>query len=167
MMIGRTWKSKLGSRRVVAVEDNRVFIKTDGMAGLIILPARDLDAEVARDEQNVAGAERNQAVISAATEVARQKKAKAEDTDGFADRFSPMQRARTIQVLCHEIIVNGILASRRDHVRRLILQGYRVASTGAKRILRQPDTGTFFDSRAFGIVALDYAEWLSQLFDNK
>jgi len=51
------------------------------------------------------------------------KKAASEDTDGFADQFSPRTKALVIKVLTKDAVVRGVLASVRDHVRTLVKEG--------------------------------------------
>jgi len=47
---------------------------------------------------------------------AKAAKDKREDTKGFADRYSPIQKARIIKVLQNHIRMNGIIDTRLKHI---------------------------------------------------
>ncbi len=88
-------------------------------------------------------------------------KAEAEDTDGYADQFSPLKRARIVKTLLKQQGINGVVDSRRNHLRRLIAEGRRVVTVKGERILRSAD-GSFLTERDVTKTGMDYAEYLQE-----
>lgn len=159
--VGRTWMSPQGRRKVEQEGEREgvlyYAISTEGFPAMELLPARELEDEIRRDEANVASRARaratQQAEVAAEAERARWR--------GFTDSMTPRGRARADKVLSRQVSVRGEFAPRGAHVEHLVDEGYRVRQDPRQgRILESP-TGSFFTERDLTKIGLDYAEFLS------
>lgn len=160
--IGREWNSVRGRRKVIGTQDvggsTRLQVSTDGEPYPELMPPSDLEREIARDEKGVkvrADAQQRTAASRTADDKA---KSEREDTDGFADRFTPMARQKAIDALNTNVTNKGRLISRKALIRELVAKGYRVDRV--KNRLLGPD-GVFIDARALTKTGLDYADYLA------
>ena len=161
--IGVSWESERGPRKIVSKQDRPdgstiYFIQTgDNTRNLQILPARELARERQIDESYVAA----RASAKAAVREAEAKEAAADAVDGFDDGMTPMQSRKTRDALNKQVRVQRQFGSRKDHVRRLVADGFRTETTPSGRRLVHPD-GRFFLESDLTKVGLDFADYLTQ-----
>lgn len=84
-----------------------------------------------------------------------------EDTDGFADQFSPMKRGRIIKILNKQIGLSGVFKTRKQHARDLVAEGWRVKERRGQRVLEGPDGSFYDDDNVTTKTMLDYVQWLT------
>jgi hypothetical protein len=82
-------------------------------------------------------------------------KARQRDTDGFAEQFPPMQRGRIISTLLRPVRRNGVVDSRRNHLRRLVAEGFTVSDDN-----RLVKGDVFFLPTDFTLTGVRYAKHL-------
>lgn len=122
-----------------------------------LLPASELEEEIARDEANVASRTR----ARAAKETESAAEAQRIRWGGFTDSMTPRGRARADKTLSRQVSVQGNFNSRGSHVEILVSAGYSVVEHPKRgRILESP-TGGFFTERDLTKTGLDYAEFLT------
>lgn len=160
--VGRIWASPQG-RRKVEQEGERggvlyYAVSTEGVAGLQLLPASDLEEEIHRDEANVASRERGRA--AAETEVAAE--TERIRWRGFTDSMTPRARARADKALSRQVSVRGEFAPRGEHVETMVKSGYRVRTDPKLGSILESPTGSFFTQKDLTKTGLDYAEFLAR-----
>jgi len=154
---GYTWESKQGVRKVVRVRGDRYFITTGASPHAQILPASEMADEIARDQANVASQRKDRDAI----EAGRRAEAAAIDVDGFDRTLSSKAAAKAVEALNKQVSVNSRFAKRKDHIKRMLKEGYRVEiDSRGRRVFVSPGGGFFFE-KDLTKTGLDYAEHLS------
>jgi hypothetical protein len=129
---------------------NTYFVPAEEIAKMI----KTGPAQMARHREMLAARDREtQAASATAADYA--------DLDGFEKQFSDLQRGKVLAALNKTQGVNGVVATRKAHIRRLVGEGYTVASAKEGRRLIAPD-GSFFAEADLTKTALDYAEYLNE-----
>lgn len=160
--VGRKWMSPQGERAVVdqgmrgSVEYVAITTADSTMAAL--LPLKELEGEIRRDESNVAF----RAVTAKRKQEEVEQLADLESLDGFEETLTPAARARAVKALTHKAIQHSgvFYKSSRDLIRALVAAGYEVAGKGSDRRLVSPD-GSFFIQKDITKFGMDYAEFLT------
>lgn len=160
--IGLSWESPEGTREVVGERDmpdgRHLFVVMGRQSGNQLLSESDVRFEMRRDTANLTSRARTRGETEAREATERERTY----LDGFEDTFTPRQRAKVVEAITRQVGVNNVFASRRDHIRRLVREGYRVAVVpGGARVLRNPATESYYTEKDLTKAALDYAEYLS------
>ena len=86
-------------------------------------------------------------------------KASREDTQGFAEQFSPMQRSKIINALNTNRSFGGQLMTIKDGVRSRVLAG-AIVGRGKEGRRLQNLNGAYLTEKAITKTGMDYAEFL-------
>ncbi|WP_313453315.1 defense against restriction DarA-related protein [Stutzerimonas nitrititolerans] len=87
-------------------------------------------------------------------------KAKLQDTDGFADQFSQVQRDRIRKTLSKNYNTSKGVMSLRDYVRVLVSEGRVISDWNGERVLEDPATEVGVGEKKLTKTGLDYAAFL-------
>ena len=159
-----TWQSVEGQRTVVqAFERNGVpyyGIATEGSRSMVLLPASELELERTFDEKNYAQRQASKARSAAQAELEKSLKERHQDTRGFTDGMSDMQRGKVLDNLLRPISSDGVLFTRKGLVEQRVAAGWRVQPSKTGRRFVGPD-GSFLTERDLTKTALDYAAYLT------
>jgi hypothetical protein len=167
--VGRSWLSSGGKRTVIAEQQRGdvlylgVYTGDDPPSGVVpmgtvIIPAAELEAEIARDAKGVEFAVRRATHLAAEAQQERERTA----LDGFEDTLSPRMRAVAVRALTEKgVNADGVFYKNlRDLIRAKISAGYAVAGEGAGRRLQAPN-GAFLGQQTITKLGMDYAAYLS------
>ena len=181
--VGFSWESPNGLRTIRARqqqgENTMALVQTGEGPFRQIIDLEKLPAEIHCDTANLAYREKVAKRLQEQEAIEAVLEAERTDIDGFADDLSPLRRGRIVEALSVLMTVGGSLKSRKEHVRDLVAEGYRIAQVPAgetwllhrrkgledvqipvgSRIL-QNETGGFFTEKDLTKTALDYAEFL-------
>jgi hypothetical protein len=155
-MVGTEWDSPSGIRRVVGETtvngEKRLVVQTgDQRIGQILLPADQLQSEMAGDAKNLAFRKNEQEIANAP---------KAQPTYGeYVSSMPPMQRAKVSAALQKNITSNGVLQARSVLVEKWVAEGATVVQKADQRELTKP-SGNYLLEKDLSKTAMDYAEWL-------
>jgi len=117
------------------------------------------DAEIAA--ANAFSREKARPAKEAAAAAEKAKQDALNDIDGFADNLPPMQRQKKIDALNKQVVVQGNLITRKQHVRDMVARGSRVGMTKEGRALLHK-SGSYTLEKDLSKTALDYAEHLTK-----
>jgi len=166
--IGREWQSQEGLKKVIGLlGEDRVVIETPSSResgfGHHVLPLTELEDEIDLDERKAASAGRMAQRVATAEAKEEAALAEREDTEGFADQFSPLKRGRIIKTLNATMTLDrGPVKTRKQHVRDLVAKGFRPAVVpGVGEVLQGPDE-TYYRAKDLTKTAIDYAAWLTR-----
>jgi len=109
------------------------------------------------EAQQTENQQRDQAEKDRLAKVAQAQAEEAQQryTDGYAEQFPPMQRARIINTLLRPVRRNGVVDSRRNHLRRLVAEGFTVGDDN-----RLVKGDVFFLPSDFTLTGVRYAAYL-------
>lgn len=165
--IGRSWvRHSCGAYRTCVVEDVGIFggnvrlvVRMEGMTSRQLLPPEDLEDEIRRDTANVASRKRADEGAREAARLEYERKATDDALfDGFLDGRTTLQAARVRTALERATVSHVGRLSRRDLVRFLVDDGYRIETPYGKRRLVHQDRSWYFTDDDLTKIALDFAE---------
>jgi len=166
-LIGRTWNSERGVRRVERVEDFpglglRAFISTEGERHQELLSPDQIARQIQIDESRAAHARR--AADARASEEVTSRAAVAREATSPFGRFlaalSPPGAAKARAALMRQVSIRQKMTTRREFVEQAVLK--ERATVGLRRdgrCLIFPDEG-YFREADLTKIALDYAAFL-------
>lgn len=152
-LVGTTWRSTRGERRVVGRDSTGKYLVQTGDSTRFqeLVDADEIPGIRARDEDNV---RRKESI---------EEEVEDDDTDGFAEQFTARERGRIRKTLFESQGFSGKISIRRDAIRRLVGEGWRVESTSKfGRVLQDPTGQSLYTERDITKTAVDYAAYLSQ-----
>ena len=141
-----------------------VYLIKEGIA-TVFLPAHEIEGEIRRVERNVQSkAKFDREMRERERREAAEEKARR-DLDGFEKTFkSKISLERAVAALDKQVGLSGKYATRRDHMRRLAREGWRVTSGHPEGRRAESPTGTFYmQTGRDGIskIAMDYLAFLT------
>lgn len=86
-------------------------------------------------------------------------KAEIRNLEGFADGFPDVQQRRIEEILNKPASLNGVVKTRRQHIKDMVNAGRSVKEVRGERILEAAD-GYYFDESAITKTGMDFAEYL-------
>jgi hypothetical protein len=164
-----TWNSRFGLRKVVGEIDfkgGRAFlVRTGDRRSEDIIPHDDLEALIVLEKRNYDSYQKDMARLDAEEAEEVSKKTKRANLNGFEKRYSKVQLQRILSTLDRKTRAQGKVATRREHIERLVREGYRVQDHPRfKRIFVGPEgmEDGFWDQKAFTKIGFDYAVYLAE-----
>jgi len=126
---------------------------------------RDYLGDFAHNREQEEAARKSAELIAEQQAEAKQRAELLASFDGFGAEFTPAARGKAYAALTVQMNVNGVVASRKDHIRNLVASGYRTATYQKGRVLVKGDN--FFYEKDLTKTALDFADHLARQQDQK
>lgn len=165
-IVGRTWDSTEGIKKIVAVKEFRgkeaVLVQTgDNQRKLDIIPVSEIESEIAFDTKRLKSNQRFAQQQQAIKDQEEKEHAEKTSLDGFEKTLSPKMQARAIKALTTRgIKSDGIFyKSIRDMIRAKVKSGYKVKGIKSEREFTSP-RGGYFLQKDITKLGMDYAEYL-------
>lgn len=166
-LVGRSWDSMEGKKKVVAVKEmggkQVVLVQTgDRKTGYGIIPVSELEKEIQWDDKMLKSKLKMQDKARKIDAAEKAAKEAAESLDGFEQTLSPAMRGRAIKALTKKGIRHDgdFYKSIRDLIRDLVRQGYKIRGSGRDREFSRGHGLGFLDQKAITKIGMDYAEYL-------
>lgn len=152
-LVGTTWDSVAGPRRVVGVGGRpgapRVLIQTGDSPMLALLPPDELEREIRLDTSRLPRVTRGTTPT-----------APLFDDLGFTSQYTPRLAARKAATLSQSVMRDGRLWVLGELIKHLVSNGSVVVEgPGGRRRLVSPE-GTFLDERQTTKTGMDFADYL-------
>lgn len=162
--VGTKWDSPSGKKEItgsVMVGNEKQFtISIDGKHSNELIKVADLQKDIARDKSDLIHREE----ARKEGDITRDKEAKKQEfynnTNGFADGKSPMEKAKILKVLNTEQLYNGKLKVRKAFIEDAVANGGTVKEVNGKKRLYYNDN-RFIDNLTK--TEYDYADYLNQI----
>lgn len=160
--VGQSWDSVEGKKTIVKIDGDRVFVEIKGRRSQLIIQLGELASEIDFDERQFASRQKSKKKVEEEEDKKRAAKEKHEDTNGFAEQFSPMRRTKIINTLNKSIRYKGAYLKVRELVEKLATDGYDVTEHARfKRVAQLGDEyGPFLTQRDLTKTGLDYLKYL-------
>ena len=162
VIVGFRWSSPQGVREITDLQtdprsgEQVFFVTTGGGPSAQIIPTREIESEIRRDEANYLSRTR----AKGEQEAQQASQATHDSWMGFTDSMEPKARAKAIEALNKQVSVSGNFAQRGQHIVELVKAGATVRDDKKyKRILETPDGG-FWAEKDLTKTALDFAVYL-------
>jgi len=159
--VGFTWDAVGGKRMITKkLPDGRFLVTSPGGdpngMGQYIFNADDVDFDVRNDTAKLAQMKKD----SEADARDASRKKEAEDTNGFADQFSPMMRKKVINALLKTMLFNGVIKTRKKAIEDKVSSGAIVEKSKKYSRILIDDKGAFLREADLTKIGIDYAEYL-------
>lgn len=165
--VGVSWNSREGRRSVVGEEEIRgrtmLAVRTEGQRLTEFWDPATLDAMIRVEESTYQNYLRDMAALEAREAEEEREKEKRADLRGFEKRFTKVQLQRALSVLDRKVRLEGRVGRRREHIERLVREGYYLKEhPDFGRILVDPrgEQEGFWEQKTLTKIGLDYAAYL-------
>jgi hypothetical protein len=164
--IGFSWSSVEGEKTIIGTtkigEKDRLLIKVANSNFTQLLDPSELEKEVNFDTKNLEQTKARIIKNKEREEAEKLEKAKEEDTNGFADNLSPINKAKVLAALNKQVSINKNFITQKEFIHKAVQEGAKVVQNRTFGRVLQLSNGGFFSQADLTKIALDYAEYLIQ-----
>jgi len=160
-MVGRTWQSKYGQRTIVSEQDGKLWATTGAKNVYDGYLPGEIEQVIATDESWAKYHAEAEAKEAADAEKEAAEKLIRENTGGFTDGMTSMQKGRALTALNKQLRFDGIVMTRKKMIEKGVSEGMIVVRHPSwGRLFKQENDDSFFEEKTISKIGMDYAEFL-------